>query len=202
MESPAVENYRDRARSMIAAHHPAALDLNGWMPAAVLILIYPKNGIDHVLLTVRTDTVEHHKGQISLPGGAVDKLDDDLEATALRETFEEVGILPDDIEVIGRLDDLITNSHFRVTPVVGVMRKSPRGFTPSPFEVAEVLEIPLAHLLDPDNVLEERRARDGRETVMPAYEYEGYRIWGATARMLAGFLELLQDLGPRSSKEG
>jgi 8-oxo-dGTP pyrophosphatase MutT (NUDIX family) len=186
------ESLRERARARLRSHNPAALELNGWMPAAVLVLIYPKDGKEHLLLTVRSETVEHHKGQISLPGGSVHG-DEDLETTALRETFEEVGILPEDVEILGRLDDLVTNSRFRVTPIVGIMHEAPRGFTPSPFEVAEVIEVPLRYLLDPENLIEEHRERDGQVTVNPAYEFEGYRVWGATARMLSGFLDLLRD---------
>lgn len=185
--------FRDLARARLASRQPLALDLGDWMPAAVLVLVYPRDGDEHVLLTVRTELVEHHKGQISLPGGAVDESDADLESTALRETFEEVGIVPDEVEVLGRLDDILTVSRYRVTPVVGVLDNAPHGFTPSPFEVAEVLEVPLIHLLDPANYIEERRDRNGILTVSPGYEFEGHRVWGATAKILYGFLGLLVD---------
>jgi 8-oxo-dGTP pyrophosphatase MutT (NUDIX family) len=185
--------FRDLARLRLASRRPVALELGDWTPAAVLLLIYPRDGRDCILLTVRTDLVEHHKGQISLPGGAADESDRDVEATALRETLEEVGILPDDVELLGRLDDVHTVSHYRVTPVVGALADAPRGFTPSPFEVAEVLEIPLSHLLDPANLIEERRDRDGVVTIAPAYEYQGYRVWGVTARIVASFLSLFAD---------
>jgi 8-oxo-dGTP pyrophosphatase MutT (NUDIX family) len=183
---------RDIARARLASREPVPLQLGDWMPAAVLILLYPKDGEDRVLLTVRTDLVEHHKGQISFPGGAADATDLNPEATALRETFEEVGIPPSDVEVLGRLDDVRTVSSYRVTPVVGALDEAPQGFTPSPFEVAEVLEIPITHLLNPANYIEERRERGGEIHIAPSYEYDGYRVWGVTARMLAGFLRLFQ----------
>jgi 8-oxo-dGTP pyrophosphatase MutT (NUDIX family) len=190
-----VEALRELARVRLAGRRSAMLELGALKPAAVLVLIYPKAGVEHLLLTMRTEIVEHHKGQISLPGGGVHGDDLDLEATALRETFEEVGILPDDVEVLGRLDDVVTVSNFRVTPVVGLLREAPSGFTPSPFEVAEVIEVPVAHLLDPANCIEERRERNGVVSVASAYEFDGYLVRGVTARILRGFLDLLSD-GP------
>jgi 8-oxo-dGTP pyrophosphatase MutT (NUDIX family) len=162
------------------------------MPAAVLILVYPRDGEERVLLTVRSELVEHHKGQISFPGGAHDEHDASPEDTALRETFEEVGVAPHEVEVLGRLDDVRTVSSFRVTPVVGALECAPRGFTPSPYEVAEVLEIPIAHLLDPAHYIEERREREDGIHIAPSFEYEGYRVWGVTARILDAFLSLLR----------
>lgn len=185
--------YRDVARLRLSTRKPVPLPLGVWMPAAVLLLVYPRDGQDVILLTVRTELVEHHKGQISFPGGAADASDLDAEATALRETFEEVGIPPNDVEVLGCLDDVRTVSDYRVTPVVGALADSPQGFTPSPFEVAEVLEIPLSHLLDPANYIEERRERDGTVWFAPSYEFGDYRVWGVTARILSEFLRLLQD---------
>jgi len=193
MTTGGATRFQELARARLALGQPVALELGDWMPAAVLVLIYPRDGVERVLLTVRTELVEHHKGQISLPGGAADEADPDLETTALRETFEEVGILADDVKVLGRLDDIVTNSRYRVTPIVGSMVGPPRGFTPSPFEVAEVLEVPLPHLLDPANYIEELRDRNGVPVFAPAYEFEGYRVWGATAKILNAFLSILAD---------
>src|SRR5581483_4386924 len=96
-----------------------------------------------------------HKGQISFPGGGRHGADEDLATTALRETWEEVGVHPDHVEIIGALDELMTISDFRVAPYVGVLKQTPYEFVPSPIEVAEVLEPPLRHLLDPANVVYE-----------------------------------------------
>lgn len=181
----------DLARWRLATYSPVALDLNGWKLAAVLLLLYPSAGSEHIVFTVRSHTVEDHKGQISFPGGAVHAADADLETTALRETYEEIGIDPAAIEPIGRLDDMVTVSNFRVTPVVGILHGGPHEFRPSPHEVAEVLEVPLRHLLDPANSILERRERRGEMVDNPAYDFHGYRIWGATARMLSSFLALL-----------
>jgi 8-oxo-dGTP pyrophosphatase MutT (NUDIX family) len=169
------------------------MDLDGATPAAVLVLVYPKDGQEYVLLTERSTTVEHHKGQISFPGGAVHEDDTDAEMTALRETFEEVGVPPESVEVLGRLDDHRTGTNFRVTPVVGVLHEPPQGFTPSPFEVAEVLEVPVCHLFDPNNFVEEHRERDGREFISPAFDFEGRHIWGLTGQILNRLVNLLQS---------
>jgi 8-oxo-dGTP pyrophosphatase MutT (NUDIX family) len=188
------DDYIDRARRVLATYEPRSLELPAERDAAVLVLLYHDAGRDRVLLTRRTDTVEHHKGQISFPGGGRHGADEDLATTALRETWEEVGVHPDHVELIGRLDELLTVSNFRVTPYVGVLARTPYEFVPNPLEVAEVIEPPLGHLLDPANTEYETRTRDdGLVVVSPAYLYRGHRIWGATARMLEAFFELLRD---------
>ena len=189
-------DYIARARRLLAPYEPRLLDLPAARDAAVLILLYHDAGAERVLLTRRTDTVEHHKGQISFPGGGRHGADEDLATTALRETWEEVGVHPDDVELVGRLDEALTTSNFRVAPYVGVLRRTPYEFVPNPIEVAEVLEVPLRHLLDPAHTeYEHRTLRDGRTLVSPAYWYDGRRIWGATARMLEMFLDLLRSGG-------
>lgn len=188
------ESYLDRARRVLAEHQPAPLHIEGAREAAVLILIYPLAGEERVLLTVRTDTVEHHKGQISFPGGGRDPEDTGLEMTALREAWEEVGVRPEDVEIIGRLDQMLTISNFRVTPFVGILNHAPYDFRPSEIEVAEVLEPPLAFLSDSANRIEEIVERpDGPPYTGVAFLWQGHRVWGATARMLDGFLRLLHE---------
>ncbi len=181
-----------RSRSVLAGYVPAPAPGDAAREAAVLVLVYHLAGRETVLLTRRTDTVDTHKGQISFPGGGRHGVDEDLSVTALRETYEEVGVNPADIELIGRLDEIITISSFRVAPFVGVLKRAPYDFVPSPHEVAEVLEVPVRHLLDPANkVMEPRVNWSGGPAHSPAYWYEGHRIWGATARMLEGFLHML-----------
>jgi 8-oxo-dGTP pyrophosphatase MutT (NUDIX family) len=184
--------YIDLARERLAGYEPRSLDAPGMKPAAVLALLYHDQGEDRILLTVRTDRVEHHKGQISFPGGAVHDADGDLSVTALRETWEEVGIRPEDVEIIGRLDDMVTISNFLVASYVGVLSKTPYEFIPSELEVAEVIEPPLAALLDDAALEMEARELGGRVRYSPAYHWNGYRIWGATARMLHELLEMLR----------
>lgn len=190
--------YIDLARALLATYQPRLLEEAETRRAAVLLLLYHDRGEDRIVLTRRTDTVEHHKGQISFPGGGADPEDRDLAFTALRETWEEVGIAPDGIELLGRLDDMVTISNFLVAPFVGVLHEPPPSFSVSEHEVAEVLEVPVAHLLDDANlVMEERTLADGATRVLPAYVWHGHRIWGATARMLQEFLELLRGAPER-----
>ncbi len=184
----------ERARAALASYRPLTIEEPGTVPAAVLVPIYLKDGQAHVLLTERTHHVEHHKGQISFPGGARDPEDPDLLTTALRESFEEAGIRPEDVEVIGRLDDIVTITNYLVTPYVGVLRcQSGYQFSPHPREVASLLEVPLPHLLDWRNMELELRHWRGTPVLAPAFRWNGYHIWGATARILKQFLDLLQS---------
>ncbi|HLZ71564.1 MAG TPA: CoA pyrophosphatase [Dehalococcoidia bacterium] len=192
MTRPA-EDYIARSRERLAGYDPRRLDRPDAMPSAVLVPLIHHGGADRVILTVRSHDVEHHKGQISFPGGAVHAADADLAATALRETWEEIGVRPEDVELLGQLDDIVTISNFVVAPFVGVIGHGPYEFVPSPIEVAEVIEPPLAHLLDPATLVWEAREGEAGASRHPALWYEGHRIWGATARMLYGFLQLLRE---------
>jgi len=186
------DEWLDRTRQALADYLPRQLECKDATPAAILILVYDRDGEAHVLFTERTDQVEHHKGQISFPGGASDDSDGDLASTALRETEEELGVRPDDVEIIGQLDDMVTISNFRVTPYVGLLRtNSEYPFVLNTTEVARVVEVPLPHLLDDHNLELEVRQHKGKEVLVPAYTYESHRIWGATARMLRQLLDLL-----------
>lgn len=189
--------YIDLARELLRGYEPRALHSPGSKPAAVLVLLYHDAGEDRVLLTRRTDTVEHHKGQISFPGGSVHDADADLSVTALRETWEEVGVLPEHVEVLGRLDDMVTTTDFLVAPFVAVLTATPYAFVSSELEVAEILEPPISHLLTDDALVMETRELQGEVRLLPAYVWEGHRIWGATARMLQEFLELLRGAPDR-----
>jgi 8-oxo-dGTP pyrophosphatase MutT (NUDIX family) len=154
----------------------------------VLILAYPRDGRPHIAFTQRTETVADHRGQISLPGGSRDSTDPDLAFTALRETFEELGVPPGDVEVVGRLDDeLVVVSNFLVAPYVGLLAHEPT-FVPCIDEVAHVIEVPLDHLRDPSIYSEEERPDHPRLRLMQLYRYNEYEIWGATARILHKFL--------------
>ena len=179
-------------RRVMASHRPARIDPAGRPPAAVLLLIYELEGEPHTVFTLRTDLVETHKGQISFPGGAADPGDDDLRLTALRETHEELGVRPEDVEVVGQLDDWPAISGFVVTPYVGLIHApTPYPFRPNQHEVAEVIEVPLSHLMDGRNVTEEVRQYDGRDVLMYSYVFGEHVIWGLTARILKQLLDLL-----------
>ena len=161
-------------------------------PAAVMLLLYPKDGEFCILLNKRSEDVEYHKGEISFPGGAKDPEDRDFLDTALRETEEEMGIKRSDVSVLGQLDDMTTRSGFRIQVYAGTI-DYPYEFKPSEIEIAEVLEVPLSVLLDPASVRVETRIEEGREVSAYSYTYNGHLIYGATARILQQFLCLLQD---------
>ncbi|MGI8549603.1 MAG: NUDIX hydrolase [Dehalococcoidia bacterium] len=186
-------DYIARSRERLVKHQPGSLQLGDRVGAAVLILLYPTPAGDCLLLTVRSELVEHHKGEISFPGGGVHEEDEDLAATALRETSEEVGVDPDVVEILGRLDDLLTISNFHVTPFVGVLHRSPYDFIPSPIEVAEVLEVPIAHLLDAANSEPRQGQVPGSDHDCIDYLFRGHRVWGATARILRQYLDLIRE---------
>ena len=153
--------------------------------AAVLgILSEEADGVS-VLLTQRTDTVEEHRGQIAFPGGMREATDQSLLETALRETEEEVGIPPSDLEVMTALPAVyIWATNFVATPYFAIARK-PLQPKANPQEVKEVFHVPLSHLANPDTIVEEEWTLRDHQVVVPFYKWGEKKIWGATARMLA-----------------
>jgi 8-oxo-dGTP pyrophosphatase MutT (NUDIX family) len=150
----------------------------------------------HIVLTVRADTLGRHGGQVSLPGGVVDP-GETLEAAALREAHEEVGLSPRLVRVLGALTPLdIPVSGFRLHPIVGAAETQPR-LRPAHGEVARILELEIDALLKPDCVVHSRRARDGVAFTVPGFHLHGVEIWGATAMVLAEFLSLLGWSSPK-----
>jgi 8-oxo-dGTP pyrophosphatase MutT (NUDIX family) len=158
--------------------------------AAVLVPLLCKDGEWHILVTQRTEQVEQHKGQISFPGGACDVGDAGLEATALRETFEEIGVPPESVEILGHLDDFPTVTHFVVTPFVGVI-PHPFGYRLNRREVEAIVEVPISFFRDPAHLRVEQREHEGRLHDVLFWDYGSYVIWGATARILKTFLDLI-----------
>jgi 8-oxo-dGTP pyrophosphatase MutT (NUDIX family) len=161
--------------------------------AAVAIPVFFKDGAAHMLFTKRTDTVEHHKGQISFPGGMHDCGDDDLEQTALRETWEEMGIKPDDLSVLGRTDNFLTNTNFMVTPFVTSF-PYPYDYKINPDEIVSILEVPVQHLLNDKIFKIKKWERDGYLWDVHFYDYFGENIWGVTGFLLSNFLSIVFDL--------
>jgi 8-oxo-dGTP pyrophosphatase MutT (NUDIX family) len=185
-------------RSRLASYEPHTFSPDGNPRAAVLVPLYTHQDDLHVVFTKRTDLVQHHRGEISFPGGAMDPEDSDLVVTATREAEEEIGLSRDHIEIIGRLDDIVTISSFHVSVYVGEInaQHSPYDWQPQAFEVAEVLEVPLGHLLDEANLVEVPRQRDGQLLIMEGFRFGEHIIWGATGRMLRNFLDVA--VTPRS----
>jgi 8-oxo-dGTP pyrophosphatase MutT (NUDIX family) len=154
---------------------------DGLTVAAVLLALFNRDGEPHVLLTKRSEEVEHHKGEISFPGGKKDSTDDSLLHCALRETEEEVGVDPRHVRLAGELDDFYTVATlFVVTPFVGYI-PYPYRFRPSAREIAEVLTVPLRIFFDPSRRNEETWHIKGEPVEIVSYRWKGHSIWGATA---------------------
>ena len=151
-------------------------------PAAVLVPVVDRP-VPGVILTVRTDTVRNHAGQIAFPGGRIDPGDDGPVAAALREAEEEIALPRGEVEVIGMADPYKTITGFEVVPVLGVVRPD-IPFVPQPGEVAAIFEAPLDHLLRPEHQIVRTVEWQGRERRYYEIEWEGRRIWGATAAMI------------------
>lgn len=159
--------------------------------AAVLVPLVNRPGRVHLLLTQRTPHLDDHAGQISFPGGRVEAADADREATALRETEEEIGLGRGTVALLGRLPVYEIPSGFRITPVVGWI-EPPFTLKPDPFEVAAAFEAPLEHFLDVANYQRREFRFRGRHRHYMAIPYEGRYIWGATAGMLYDLCRMLR----------
>lgn len=159
-------------------------------PAAVLIGF--RDGVQpRLVLTVRTDHLQSHAGQVAFPGGRTDPGDPNALATALRESQEEIGLDPELVSPLGYLDCFETISGYCITPVVASIASQAQLY-PAPDEVAEVFEVPLAFLLEPNNLRRYTMEFRGHQRPMVEFVHGGHRIWGATAAML---LNLLQRMG-------
>ena len=168
-------------------------------PAATLVAIYPdSDGRLLVPLTVRHRALRAHAGEVSLPGGAVDPADADVEAAALREAWEEIALDPELVRVAGRLDPVwIPVSNYELVPVVGTVAARPT-LVPHDSEVAAVVEIPIEALHDDEVLGVEEFASRGLTLRAGAYRYGGVRVWGATAITLGMLAHALDD-GPASA---
>jgi 8-oxo-dGTP pyrophosphatase MutT (NUDIX family) len=183
----------DPLRSMLTRRVPLILPPEATRRQAAVLLPLFKDATDyHLLFTKRTETLKHHKGQVSFPGGSFEPADGDLATTALRESYEEVGIQPEHVSLLGRLDDLSTfSTNFTISPFVGLI-PYPYPFRPNPIEVASIFEVPVPVLADPAVGRSYLRTRDDGATIED-YEFHinGQVIWGATARIIRHFLSII-----------
>ena len=159
-------------------------------PAGVLAPITQRNGRLELLLTKRSSALKHHPGQIAFPGGKQDEGDADVIAAALREAHEEIGLPPQNVDVLGTLPAHETVTAFSVTPVIGLVKERFK-ITPEPGEVEEVFAVPLDHVLNAENYLVESRRWRGQRRHFYVVPYGPYYIWGATARMLRAWAQAM-----------
>jgi 8-oxo-dGTP pyrophosphatase MutT (NUDIX family) len=183
-------------RQRLAARPPRAVNLPGLTlrESAVLVPLRLHGGEPHLLFTLRPTYLRAHGGQISFPGGGRDASDATPLHAALREAHEELGIPPASVQVLGQLDEVPTLTEFRIAPFVGAV-PADLPLAPSPQEVAEVFEVPLAHFLAPGVHRTERREAAGRSWDVDFFTWQRHTIWGATARIVRQLLLRLED-GP------
>jgi len=186
---------KQRLRQALSQRQKRRIVDDSLLKSAVLVPIFHKHGEYYLLFTKRTETVKNHKGQISFPGGAYQEGEDrTLIDTALRESAEEIGLMPDAIEVLGELDDTLTiASNYIISPFVALI-PWPHQFKIHEEEVEEILEVPIRALLDKGCLHRETRIIHGREQVTYDYHYQGRVIWGATARILTQFLGITTEI--------
>jgi 8-oxo-dGTP pyrophosphatase MutT (NUDIX family) len=192
---PNLINLEDKLKDALSRRvKQRVIDSSRW-PSAVLIPIYRLQDQYYIVFTRRTDKVKYHKGEISFPGGAYHKEDGTLLQTALRESFEEVGLRPEDVTVAGELDDIPTMiSNYVISPFVGFIPPGYR-FILNDFEAAELIEVPLSALLEKDSLVMGLPERQFEKWV-PSYFYHYHDtiIHGATARILTQLLGILSGL--------
>ncbi|MCL0044490.1 CoA pyrophosphatase [Dehalococcoidia bacterium] len=178
-------------RRSLAGRYAESIKQSKLKESAVLLLLYEKEDEYCILFNKRSNEVEFNKGEICFPGGGTDPGDENFIATALRETYEEMGISPNQVTVLGALDDVATNSGFVIHPYVGTI-DYPCEFRPSAVEVAEVLEVPISTLVDRQNIRDEELLQPNGEIWRSrSYVYGPHLIYGATARILQQFLGIL-----------
>jgi 8-oxo-dGTP pyrophosphatase MutT (NUDIX family) len=183
-----------RARIRAHRYRPIAADERA-IGYSVLVPVYQQDGTLHIVLTKRTDTVGRNKGHVSFPGGRRDPADPDLLATALRESEEEIGLKSAHVELFGRIDDFSTrDGNLFIAGFVGLIdpNASPYDWRPARAEVAEILEVPIAHFFDPVNVeVAAPRELNGRMWPNETFLFRDHRVFGATARALRNLFDIV-----------
>lgn len=182
----------------LTAHDPTTIAAEEAEQAGVLVPVIERDGGHHILFTERAEHLPTHAGEMSFPGGGWEQVDTDLTATALREAHEEVGLRPDEAEVLGRLDDVPGPYGHVVRPIVA--RVADRTYRPTSGEVAQVVVLPVEALVDPTNYSEEQRSHPERGTAtLPFFRVDGHTVWGLTGFILQTFLDLTADWTPPES---
>ncbi|MFW6150103.1 MAG: NUDIX hydrolase [Chloroflexota bacterium] len=185
--------YLDEIRRILSTYRKERISDERLIPSAVLILLLEKDTESHLLFTERSYEVRFHRGQVCFPGGARETSDRSLLDTALRETEEEIGVLAKDVEILGELDDTPTlSTGYVITPFVGAM-PYPYDFECDQRELQQIFFVPLSFLMDGSNIKEGLPPWNRRTVTGYFYEYGGHIIWGATARIVRRFTELLRS---------
>ena len=181
-------------RNILKRHHPQAIERKhrDRERAAVLIPLID-DSIVRILLTERAGNLATHGGEVALPGGREDEEDGSILITALRETEEEIGISPGDVDVIGELRPFVSKYGLLVTPIVGVVA-SDHHYRLSQEEIASIFEVPLAFFREVKPFRIDKLDRQGELDMVPAYDFEGYEIWGLTSLILHEFLRVIGQI--------
>ncbi len=180
-----------RIADVLRARAPKRIVGSHFRPAAVLMPVQERDDDDYFVLTKRAAHLNHHRGQVAFPGGRVDTGDPGELEAALRESHEEIGIEPSDVRILGQLDQVMGAYGFLITPFVGMIPSS-YEFRLNPRETAAVFTVPISALLNPSSVTVADHLSSHGEPVYHFY-FDGWDIWGATARMILQFLELVYD---------
>lgn len=190
-----MDAFFDTLEARLSSLSPRPLNLPGLTlrESAVLVPLFERGGVPHILFTRRPAHLRNHANQFSFPGGGRDAEDPTPLHTALRETEEELGIPRSRVRVLGMLDEVPTTTAYRIQPFVGVIPGDGQ-YQPSAEEVAFILEVPLSGLMDPAIHRTEKRAARGVEYELDFYTYNSHVIWGATARILRNLLHHVSEL--------
>jgi 8-oxo-dGTP pyrophosphatase MutT (NUDIX family) len=184
---------RTALKGRLSAQAPTIVSHPSRTVAAVLVPFFLQNDEPYLLFTKRSDSMQHHRNEISFPGGTRDPGDPDLEHTALRELHEEVAVPPENVEVLGSMDPIYTySSSFIVVPFVGILKDHSECHA-NGVEVEEILRIPLQHFRDSSIFHEEEFVLENRTVPVYYYRWQSHTIWGLTGRILKILLDLLQE---------
>ena len=182
----------DKVRERVPEYRPRLVEAAGLPEAGVLVPVTCVDNEPEIILTLRSNSLSTHSGEVALPGGRRDPGDVDLSYTALREAHEEIGLLPDLVEVVGPLGSLVSRFGIKVTPYVGIV---PDVFDlrPNESEIQEVFRVPVSFFLGDNREMTHRIDYEGRSWYVPSYRYEGFKIWGLTALILVDLMNVAFD---------
>ncbi len=180
------EGFKKIISERLASREKRSINFPEYKKSAVLILFMEKEGLPHVVMTLRTDKVSTHKGQVSFPGGGYDSTDKDFLGTALRETMEEVGIPPEEIEILGEFDEYISVMGYHVYVYVGSVNRV-HEYIVCMDEIDEMLEVPFSIFYNESYTKCEKMTYEGRDYDVYYYDFGSRTIWGMTARIITDF---------------